>query len=79
MQNVTFQVLSCSFCSTVPVNVRVIGGLLLIFKCCILILGKVSHICQFNRCIITSSSSSPSDSVITVPLYLEGTVRGLLG
>jgi len=61
----------------VPVNVYVIGGILLIFKCSMLTLGKVSHNCQINRHIITSNSSSASDSVITVPLHLAGKVRGL--
>jgi len=42
MKYVNFYVFSGSFCSNVPVNVYVIGGILLIFKCCMLILGKVS-------------------------------------
>jgi hypothetical protein len=78
MKSVTLQVFSGSFCSTVTVNVYVIGGLLWIVECCMLILGKVSlNICQINRRIITSNSLSPPDSVIAVPVYLAGTVRGL--
>jgi hypothetical protein len=77
-RSATFQVFSSSFCSTVPVNVYVIWGLLQILECCMLILGKVLlNICRINRRIITSNSLSPPDSVIAVPDYLAGTVRGL--
>ena len=78
MRSVNFKVSSGSFYINVPVNVYVIGRILLIFKCCMLTLGKVSlTYLSINRHIITSNSSSQSDSVITVSCHLAGIVRGL--